>query len=310
MLRIQGGVAGVCMMSNTWKDEQHPPFINFISSFLSANSFRLNFVPIAPDFIFNCGGLSVAFMFVTNWDCNDSLPIFCRVQKLKGQFANLYVVVTLPTKEQNDSFVCSYFKYGMELGGPIFVPVQDLEMGFEKILKIAHARGGNTLFSKAHYDKSFKVPKTFILAKRERSVQRMDVFLRVVTSIPGINNHDANALNQAIGSIEAIAKASKEFILENTDLSADKAEMIMRFFRDPKYYLSAKIVVDFYQNMMLLLLRKSNFNSVMNEGLFGNQEISYLDVHLCSDPTGIPRMKNHVWCFKKNRKTHLSCCFL
>lgn len=78
--------------------------------------------------------------------------------------------------------------------------------------------------------------------ERERSVQRMDVFLRVVTSIPGINNHDANALNQAIGSIEAIAKASKEFILENTDLSADKAETIMRFFRDPKFYLSAKII--------------------------------------------------------------------
>ncbi|XP_028063624.1 protein PARTING DANCERS isoform X1 [Camellia sinensis] len=226
------GVAGVCMMSNTWKDEQHPPFINFISSFLSANSFRLNFVPIAPDFIFNCGGLSVAFMFVTNWDCNDSLPIFCRVQKLKGQFANLYVVVTLPTKEQNDSFVCSYFKYGMELGGPIFVPVQDLEMGFEKILKIAHARGV--------CKRQDAVSK--LKDERERSVQRMDVFLRVVTSIPGINNHDANALNQAIGSIEAIAKASKEFILENTDLSADKAETIMRFFRDPKFYLSAKIV--------------------------------------------------------------------
>ncbi|THG16922.1 hypothetical protein TEA_015727 [Camellia sinensis var. sinensis] len=184
------GVAGVCMMSNTWKDEQHPPFINFISSFLSANSFRLNFVPIAPDFIFNCGGLSVAFMFVTNWDCNDSLPIFCRVQKLKGQFANLYVVVTLPTKEQNDSFVCSYFKYGMELGGPIFVPVQDLEMGFEKILKIAHARG---------------------VCKRQDAVSKLK-----------------DELNQAIGSIEAIAKASKEFILENTDLSADKAETIMR----------------------------------------------------------------------------------
>ncbi|XP_028063627.1 protein PARTING DANCERS isoform X3 [Camellia sinensis] len=198
------GVAGVCMMSNTWKDEQHPPFINFISSFLSANSFRLNFVPIAPDFIFNCGGLSVAFMFVTNWDCNDSLPIFCRVQKLKGQFANLYVVVTLPTKEQNDSFVCSYFKYGMELGGPIFVPVQDLEMGFEKILKIAHARG---------------------VCKRQDAVSKLK-----------------DELNQAIGSIEAIAKASKEFILENTDLSADKAETIMRFFRDPKFYLSAKIV--------------------------------------------------------------------
>ncbi|KAK9087948.1 hypothetical protein Syun_030342 [Stephania yunnanensis] len=33
-----------------------------------------------------------------------------RVQKLKNQFAHLYIVVTLPTKEQNGSFVCSYFK--------------------------------------------------------------------------------------------------------------------------------------------------------------------------------------------------------
>lgn len=48
-------------------------------------------------------------------------------------------------------------------------------------------------------------------------------------------------LNQAIGSIEAIAKASKEYILENTDLSAEKAEVIFRFFRDPKFYLSPKI---------------------------------------------------------------------
>ena len=28
--------------------------------------------------------------------------------------------------------------------------VQDLEMGFEKIVKIAHARGGIKLFSKSH----------------------------------------------------------------------------------------------------------------------------------------------------------------
>lgn len=33
----------------------------------------------------------------------------------------------------------------MELGRPTFVPVQDLEMGFEKIVKIAHARGGEPL---------------------------------------------------------------------------------------------------------------------------------------------------------------------
>ena len=48
-------------------------------------------------------------------------------------------------------------------------------------------------------------------------------------------------LNQAIGSIEAIAKASKEHIVENTDLSTEKAETITRFFRDPKYYLGIKM---------------------------------------------------------------------
>ncbi|KAG5254780.1 protein PARTING DANCERS [Salix suchowensis] len=191
--------AGVCMMNTKWRDEQHPSFINFIASFLSANSFRLNFVPIAP--------------------------------KLKGQFANLYVVVSLPTKEQNDSFVHSYFKYGMELGKPTFVPVQDLEMGFEKIVKIAHSRG-----TCKRQDALSKLK-----AERKQSVQGMDNFLRVVTSIPGIDNHDANALNQAIGSIEAIAKASKEYILENTDLSADNAETVTKFFRDPKFYLGPKL---------------------------------------------------------------------
>ncbi|XP_022886859.1 protein PARTING DANCERS isoform X2 [Olea europaea var. sylvestris] len=222
---------GVCLMSITWKDEQHPSFINFISSFLNAYSFRLNFVPIAPDFIFNCGGLSVAFLFVTNWDCNDTSSTFSRVQRLNGQFAHFYVVVTLPSKEQNDSFIRSYFKYDMKLGKPTFVPVQDLEMGFEKIVNIAQARG--------MCKRQDAIAK--LRSEREKSVQGMDVYLKVVTSIPGIDSHDANALNQAIGSIEAIAKASKEYILENTDLSAEKAEKITRFFRDPKYYLGPKI---------------------------------------------------------------------
>lgn len=80
-----------------------------------------------------------------------------------------------------------------------------------------------------------------LFVKRELSVQTMDIFLGVVASIPGIDRHDANSLNQAIGSIEAIAKASKEHLLENTDLSAEKAERISRFFRDAKYYLGPKI---------------------------------------------------------------------
>ncbi|XP_022717582.1 protein PARTING DANCERS isoform X2 [Durio zibethinus] len=223
--------AGVCMMNNSWRDQQHTSFINFISSFLTANSFRLNFVPISPDFIFNCGGLSVAFIFVTQWDCCNVETIFCRAKKLKGQFAHLYVVVNLPTKDQNDSFVRSYFKYEMQLGRPTFVPVQDIEMGFEKIVKIAHSCG---------VCKQQEV-KSKLKAERNQSVQGMENFLRVVTSIPGIDNHDANALNQAIGSIEGIAKASKEFILEATDLSAEKAETIVRFFRDSKFYLCPKI---------------------------------------------------------------------
>ncbi|XP_039142935.1 protein PARTING DANCERS homolog [Dioscorea cayenensis subsp. rotundata] len=223
--------SGVCMMNISWRDGQHPSFIQFISSFLSANSYRLNFLPITPDFIFNNGGLSVAFIFVTNWDSDIAPSVFSRVEKLKKQFGHFYVVVSLPTKEQNDSFNQSYFKYAMELGCPTFVPVLDPEMGFEKIVKIAHARGV--------CKRQDAVSK--LKDERERAVQGMDTFLKVVTSIPGIDNHDANALIQAIGSIEAISKAPKGVILENTDLSIDKAERIVRFFRDPDYYLSSKI---------------------------------------------------------------------
>lgn len=41
-------------------------------------------------------------------------------------------------------------RYGMEFGKPTFVPVQDLEMGFEKIVKIAHSRGGKSLLFEVH----------------------------------------------------------------------------------------------------------------------------------------------------------------
>ncbi|XP_073107150.1 protein PARTING DANCERS homolog isoform X4 [Elaeis guineensis] len=181
--------SGVCMMNTSWRDNQHPSFILFISSFLSANSYRLNFLPIAADFIFNNGGLSVAFIFVTNWDCDNGSAVFDRAEKLKRQFRHLYVVVSVPTREQNDSFNHSYFKYAVELGSPTFVPVHDPEMGFEKIVKIAHAHG---------------------VCKRQDAISMMK-----------------NELAQAIGSIEAISKASKGFILENTDLSVDKAERIV-----------------------------------------------------------------------------------
>ncbi|CAL9123734.1 unnamed protein product, partial [Musa textilis] len=223
--------SGVCMMNSTWRDEQHPSFFRFIASFLSANSYRLSFLPISPDFIFNNGGLSVAFIFETTWDPDKASVVFSRVERLKTQFRLLYVVIGVPTREQNDSFNRLYFKYGVELGRPTFVPVRDPEMGFEKIVKIAHARGVCKRQDAVGMMRS----------ERERAVQGMDVFLGVVTSIPGIDDHDANALVQSIGSIEAISKASKSSILETTDLSVDKAERIVRFFRDPKYYLGPKL---------------------------------------------------------------------
>ncbi|CAH2038054.1 unnamed protein product [Thlaspi arvense] len=225
-----GNSAGVCIMSNAWKHEQDPSLISFISAFLSSNSFRLNFVSISPDLIFNCGGVSVAFVFVTKWDCCNVSSIFSRVKRLKGQFARLYVVATLSTKDQSDSFVRSYFQFEMEFGKPAFVPVTDAEMGFEKIVKIAHSRG---------VCKQQKVASK-LKAERKRTVQDTNMFIRAVTSIPNINKHDANTLYQAIGSIDAIAKTSKEDILANTDLSSDKAEMLTRFFQDPEFYLSPK----------------------------------------------------------------------
>ena len=119
--------------------------------------------------------------------------------------------------------------------------------------------------------------------KRKRAVQDTDTFIRVLTSIPNIDKHDANSvmfyfssnktsifdsyltllpcacviltasrlvllthvtfwlqLYQAIGSIDATAKTSKEDILANTDLSADKTDILCRFFQDPEFYLSPR----------------------------------------------------------------------
>ncbi|KAM0887392.1 hypothetical protein ACQ4PT_029050 [Festuca glaucescens] len=222
---------GVCMMSTSWRDKQDPNLVNFIAAFLAANSYRLNFLLVSPDFIFNNGGLSVAFIFETSWDCDNAAAVFSRVNTLKRQFKNLYVVVAVPKVEQIESFNRSYFQYNMELGCPTFVPVNDLEMGFEKMLKIAHARG---VFKQQDITSTMR-------NEREQAVQSMDAFLHVLTSIPGIDDHDATMLSQAIGSIEAIAKASVVFILENTDLSTDKAKTVVTFFRDPQYYLSPKI---------------------------------------------------------------------
>ncbi|XP_031488598.1 protein PARTING DANCERS homolog isoform X2 [Nymphaea colorata] len=241
---------GVCMINNSWRDEQRPDFIQFVSSFLRANAYRLNFLPIAPvifpqdifyfhatlvpcikfpehevqDFIFNNGGLSVAFIFITNWNPQNIPAIFGRITKLKNQFGHFYAVATICSAEQNESFINSYFKYGIEIGKPTFIIVDNPEMGFEKIVKIAYVKG--------------ECKRKDVISKLKTEV--MEAYVNVITAIPGLDNHDASALIGSIGSIEALSKASKEFIMENTDLSAEKAELIEKFFKDPKYYLSPK----------------------------------------------------------------------
>lgn len=49
----------------------------------------------------------------------------------------------------------------MELGKPTFVPVQDREMGFEKIVKIAHSRGGKILSSEPHFNHSVQMIREY-----------------------------------------------------------------------------------------------------------------------------------------------------
>ncbi|KEH37912.1 hypothetical protein MTR_2g451120 [Medicago truncatula] len=72
------GINGVCLMRNAWKEDQRPSFIDFMSTFLSANSSLLSFVTISTD-------------------CSNNVAlIFSRVHKLKTQFSRFDVVITLP----------------------------------------------------------------------------------------------------------------------------------------------------------------------------------------------------------------------
>lgn len=54
----------------------------------------------------------------------------------------------MPCMYNNIGGFCNFvLRYDTDIGKPTFIPVQDPEMGFEKIVKLVHARGGNILFS-------------------------------------------------------------------------------------------------------------------------------------------------------------------
>lgn len=54
--------------------------------------------------------------------------------------------------------------------------------------------------------------------------------MTTITSIWGLDTHDANSLLAGIGRIQDVAIASDEEILRKTDLSVEKARIIVSFF--------------------------------------------------------------------------------
>lgn len=219
------------MMNVKWRD-RHPHLLHSLSSLLHAASYRLNFLPIEPDFIFNTAGLSIAFIFIASWESeDDTTATFGRIEKMKAQFGHFYVIATIKTNDDNRRFIDSYFKSGLAIGKPTFIPVRNAFMGFEKMLKLALVHG--------------EIKRHDVVAKinieREQSVQSVEACISALTAIPGIDTHDAHTLMQGLGSIEAISKASQKAILESTDLCAEKAETIVKFFNDPQYYLRPNI---------------------------------------------------------------------
>ncbi|XP_057865149.1 protein PARTING DANCERS homolog isoform X2 [Cryptomeria japonica] len=218
---------GVCIINTKWRDE-NPQLIHPLSSLLRAANYTLNFNKIAPDFIFNTAGVSVAFILISSWKSGHFTETFNRIEKMRSQFGNLYVIASICTEEDNQAFIRSYFKSGVALQKPAFVAVRDPCMGFEKMLKLALIHG-----EIKRHDVAAKI-------QTETFLESVEACIQVLTAIPGIDTHDAHTLMQGIGSIEAISKASKKKILESTDLSDAKAEKIVKFFNDPKYYLSPK----------------------------------------------------------------------
>ena len=84
----------------------------------------------------------------------------------------------VPSILRNLVSVLLWQRNGMELGRPIFVLVQDLEMGFEKIVKIAHARGGNGIFSKCSskkviYSDSLIITANIAVCKRQNAISKL-----------------------------------------------------------------------------------------------------------------------------------------
>jgi len=76
--------------------------------------------------------------------------------------------------ENKDHGYASVCRFGMVIGKPTFVPVQDLEMGFEKMVKIAHSSGGRTRIFKLYLFKfMFLIFQLIAVYKQERIGEKL-----------------------------------------------------------------------------------------------------------------------------------------
>ncbi|MCO5597263.1 hypothetical protein L7F22_051339 [Adiantum nelumboides] len=224
-------MAGICLGNVHWKNS-NPSLAQLLASMLDSSGYRLRFLTIAPVQKTGCPfvGISVAFILMTEWNEDTISATLDRVGKIRKLFRNCYVIFAVSSNEANQCFINAYFRSkSIEIAMPPFIPVTDGPMALERMLNVAYVHAGMVNFS-------FVATQCFLL--REELVCSSEAFVAAISSIRGLSPHDANTLQQGIGSIEEIMGASKEEIMENTDLSAEKAEAMAKFFHDAEYYMT------------------------------------------------------------------------
>ncbi|KAH7306894.1 hypothetical protein KP509_22G036300 [Ceratopteris richardii] len=189
-------MTGICLGNVHWKNS-NPSLAQRLELMLDSSGYRVRFLTIAPDFIFNSMGLSVAFLLITEWN-EDTITA---------------------ALDRSKTF---------EIAMPPFIPVNDGQMALERMLNLADV----------HAECKRQGTVSQVDNEREDLVCSNDAFVVAISSIHGLTPHDANTLQQGIGSIEEIMAASKEDILDNTDLSAEKADAVVKFFHDPPFYMN------------------------------------------------------------------------
>ncbi|KAG0609475.1 hypothetical protein M758_8G187000 [Ceratodon purpureus] len=215
-------MAGVWLCSAPWRDA-NLDLVPGLESLLRASNCNLKFIPgsfTTPDFIATiASGSTVAFIVVTNAAYLSSSNLWKRVTRMGTIFQTSYVLVTISSEDEKAAFNDAYFSL-VESDNTPLLQIPDKTMAGEMMMELAvgHAelkRQGRSAFEKL---------------EREKFVSTDEAYVTTITSIWGLDTHDANSLLAGIGCIQDVANASEEEILRKTDLSVEKARTIVSFF--------------------------------------------------------------------------------